>query len=136
MNEQTVTDWTVYPNFKQTEFNCRCGCGTNRISKELLDMLQYARKKAAIPFVITSGCRCPKHNSDIGTTATSDHIADENNICYGVDIACTVDRNRYVLITALKNAGFNRIGIARGFIHAGIGRHFDGRNDDNVIWLY
>jgi len=136
MNTETVTDWTIYPNFKEREFACRCGYGTNRICKELLDMLQRARKIASIPFVITSGCRCPAHNSTVSTSQTSDHIADENNICFGVDIACSEDRNRYFIISALKYAGFNRIGIARGIIHAGIGRQHDGRNDDYVIWIY
>jgi len=163
MNTEKVTDWSVYPNFKEREFACRCGCGANRISKTLLDMLQQARTIAGVPFVITSGCRCSRHNSTVSKSQNSDHLCSpplregtpiispsregaggcgnpspsgEALICCGVDIACTTDRNRYIIIQALKIAGFSRIGIASGFIHAGIGRSFGGRNDDNVIWLY
>ena len=136
MNTRTVTDWTIYPNFKEREFACRCGCGTNRVSKELLDMLQYARKLAAIPFVITSGCRCPAHNNTASTSQTSDHIADENTACVGVDISCTDPRKRFKIVTALLQAGFDRIGWHNRFIHAGISRKLGGRNDDDVIWLY
>ena len=131
-----VTDWSVYPNFKETELRCRCGCGTNRISKRLMDMLQQARTLAGTPFVINSGCRCTRHNSTVSNSQNSDHISNENNICFGVDIACTNDRARFRILKALFEVGFDRFGWHRGFIHAGISRKLGGRNEEEVIWPY
>ena len=50
-----------YKYFKLKEFACKCGCNHNNINKELLDMLEQARKMAKLPFVITSGYRCKNH---------------------------------------------------------------------------
>jgi len=131
-----VIDWSIYPNFKQSEFTCKCGCGMNRINKKLLGMLQKARTRANIPFTITSGCRCYTHNSKVSTSHSGDHISDLTNICFGVDISITSPRNRFIIFSALRREGFNRIGLSEKFIHAGIGKKFGGRGDDDVIWLY
>ena len=160
---ETVTDWSVYPNFKEREFACRCGCGSNRISKKLLDMLQRARTIAGVPFVITSGCRCPRHNSTVSKSQNSDHLCSpplregtpiispsregaggcgnpspsgEVLVCFGVDIATSNDRARFVIDRALKQVGFDRIGIDRRFIHAGISTGLGGRNASDQEWLY
>ncbi|MCL1826555.1 MAG: D-Ala-D-Ala carboxypeptidase family metallohydrolase [Candidatus Cloacimonetes bacterium] len=131
-----VTDWSVYPNFKQSEFTCKCGCGTNRMSKLVMDMLQNARTTAGIPFVINSACRCPTHNLKVSKSNSGDHITDSNNLCFGVDIASINSRNRFLILQALILAGFDRIGVDDRFIHAGIGKSLGGRMDDKVVWFY
>lgn len=114
-------------NFKLTEFECKCGCGTNCISKELVRKLDMAREIAGVPFIINSGCRCEKHNKASGGTTESAHVEG-----LAVDIKATDSRTRYLIINALIAVGFNRIGIAKTFIHADI----DGNKDPKVVWLY
>ena len=120
--------------FISEEFECHCGCrlGSERdeIDSDHLERLNMARHYAGIPFKITSGCRCEKHNKDVGGSDNSDHLPRPQ--CAGSDIECTSSRERYRIIKALLWAGFNRIGIGEDFIHA-------GNREDNpkdVIWIY
>ena len=131
-----VTDWNIYQNFKANEFTCRCGCGTNRVSKILVDKLQQARTAAGIPFIINSACRCPNHNRSVSNSTASDHIADSNNLCFGVDIMCIESRSRFTIYRALMQVGLNRFGFHDRFIHVGMGRRLGGRMDDDVMWSY
>lgn len=82
-------------------------------------MLDRVRQDYGKPMIINSGCRCSDENS-----AHFDGDA--------VDIRCTNSRDRYLIIHYLFEYGFNRIGIAKTFIHADISE----RKDPHVIWLY
>ena len=53
------------PNFSEKEFDCKCGCGLNNMKSTFLWKLQLARTEAQIPFIVTSGFRCKKHNKDV-----------------------------------------------------------------------
>ena len=92
-----------------------------------LKMLDEARHKAGIPFVITSGYRCPSHNRAVGGVANSAHTKG-----LAADIACSDSRTRGYIIGALFEAGFNRIGIHEHFIHV----DDDPSKDADVVWLY
>jgi len=113
--------------FKYEEFECKCGCGLNNISDVLVEKLNTARRLAGVPFVITSGSRCTEHNAKIGGSKTSSHLKG-----LAVDIKANDSRIRYLILTALVNAGFNRIGIAKDFIHVDI----DEDKTDDVVWVY
>lgn len=112
---------------KREEFECKCGCGINRVTDEMITIINLARDVADTPFVITSGTRCEKHNKNVGGESESSHM-------YGLaaDIACTDSRSRGMIISALYSVGISRIGIASNFIHFDI----DNRKDINVTWLY
>jgi len=121
-------NWDKYkPYFKPSEFVCKCGCGLLLPNEEHLDMLFNARIIADIPFAIQSGTRCPLHNINEGGTTTSDHLTGE-----GTDIRCLASTTRMKILKALLAAGFNRIGIAKTFIHAGSNK----RNPQDVSFLY
>lgn len=67
-------------NFTWVEFGCRCGlCGTNfspsvkRQLGRLAVALQALRDKAG-PIRITSGYRCPRHNTAVGGVKDSQHV--------------------------------------------------------------
>lgn len=112
--------------FKSSEFACPC-CGENDMDADFLARLDTARGIAGVPFRITSGLRCPKHNSEIGGKKTSSHLRG-----YAVDIAATSSRERYHIIRGLMEAGFERIGIGQTFIHV----DDDPDKPDWVTWLY
>lgn len=113
--------------FKIEEFDCPC-CGKNNMDQIFVEKLDLAREYANTLFKINSGTRCEKRNFDVGsTTKKSSHL-----FGYAADISCTSSHERHRIITALIKAGFNRIGIAKTFIHVD--------NDPNkirdVIWTY
>lgn len=60
--------------FKRSEFACKCGCGFRSVDVELLNVLTEVREHFKEPVMINSGCRCEKHNKDIGGSSRSKHI--------------------------------------------------------------
>lgn len=113
--------------FKKNELICPCGCGVYNIDAEALERLDKARLIAGLPFIINSACRCSEHNAKVGGKSNSEHLSGK-----AFDIKCTDSRTRLIIIDALLKAGFNRIGIAKSYIHA------DTSNikDQFVMWLY
>lgn len=99
--------------FKLSEFDSPDlkGSGEN-MQASTLEMLDKAREMAGVPFKINSGYRTPKHNKAIGGAKNSAHIRG-----YAADIAVT-DVTRETILKSLYMAGFRRLGIANGFIHA------------------
>jgi len=115
-------------NFKTSEFDSPDEIGSgNLMDKKFLEMLDNARNTAGVSFRITSGYRSESHNKKVGGVPQSSH-----RIGKACDIACTSSRHRFKIVNALIEAGFNRIGIAKNFIHVD--------NDENkscdVIWTY
>lgn len=110
--------------FKKRELDCSC-CGELKMSEGLIDKLTKAREIAGIPFIINSGYRCPKHNKAVGGVDNSSHV-----LGYAVDIKVTSTRNRFLILNALLEVGFNRIGIYNTFIHADV----DPTKSSNVVW--
>ena len=94
---------------------------------EFLAMLDHARHIAGIPFKINSGYRTIEHNQKVGGKPNSSHIVGK-----AADLAVKGSRQRWIITEALIQAGFNRIGIAKTFIHV----DSDDTKDANVIWTY
>ena len=113
--------------FKMSEFACKCGCGESNMNSTLLKMLDMARGMANVPFVITSGYRCEKHNKAIGGSETSSHTKG-----LAVDIRTSTSSERHAILRYVIMAGATRIGIAKDFIHVDI----DSSKPDELIWLY
>ncbi len=53
-------------NFSRKEFSCKCGCGFDDVSLELVALLQKLREHYDKPIVINSACRCEEHNERVG----------------------------------------------------------------------
>lgn len=114
--------------FNYSEFDSPDEPGSgNYMDEEFLEMLDDARSRAAIPFVVTSGYRTEAHNFEVGGTQNSSHMKG----C-AADIACRGSRDRFIIVTALLEAGFDRIGIGEGFIHV----DNDWEKPSNVIFTY
>ncbi len=60
-------------HFNRREFACTCGCGFDTVDVVLLEALEAIRTHFDRPVTITSGCRCPKHNTLIGGAKKSQH---------------------------------------------------------------
>ena len=112
--------------FSRKEEWCPC-CHSGGLVPDFRDKLNKAREIAGIPFVLNSAFRCAAHNAEVGGTETSSHLAG-----VAVDIRCNDSRSRWIIIDALKQAGFNRIGIGKSFIHV----DDDLTKEPDLIWLY
>lgn len=98
----------------------------NLMEQDFLEMLDDARNVAGIPFVITSGYRTEDWNAYVGGARSSSH-------CKGcaADIACANARERFLIVMALLEVGFDRIGIYEHHIHC----DNDWEKDPAVVWL-
>ena len=90
-------------------------------------MLDQARDIAGVPFVINSGIRSVERNAQVGGAADSAHISG-----HAVDIRCPTGRHRFLIVRALLEVGFTRLGIGKTFVHADT----DQSKPNEVIWLY
>ena len=115
-------------HFEISEFLCPCCLrGAKEMSRGFLSMLDTARDIAGITFNINSGFRCPRHNKEVGGSPTSSHLKG-----LAADIKADTSRKRYLVVKALIQTGFNRIGIGKNFIHVDL----DLDKTDNLMWTY
>lgn len=101
--------------FKESEFDCRCGCGLGLkdMPQSPIDKTVKARAIAQVPFIIDSAIRCVTHNAAEGGAPNSAHLRG-----HALDIRARTSRQRYKILTALLAVGFTRIGYNKKFIHA------------------
>jgi len=120
------SDFHLY--FEYSEFDSPDQVGSyEQMSVEFLNKLAQARKIAAVGFKITSGYRSPAHNAKVGGVKGSSHTNG-----HAVDIYAPTSTQKYLIINALLQVGFNRIGVAKNFIHV----DDDPSKAEDVIWTY
>lgn len=107
---------TRWPNFRRSEFMCSCGCGTNNIIDEFIDILQEMRTTIGEPFIITSGYRCEENPREAAKRHPGAHF-----IGVAADIACDAALARRILQLATANDRITGIGISqisnKRFVH-------------------
>jgi zinc D-Ala-D-Ala carboxypeptidase len=113
-------------NFDDNEFFCPC-CGRQEMDDGFMRKLQLARTIAGVPFHINSGWRCPTYNIIVDGAQYSSHM-----IGQAADIHARTTSMRFVIISALIEAGFERIGVAKTFLHV----DDDDTKIERVMWLY
>lgn len=118
--------WKSIKYFNSNEFKCPC-CGKSDISMALVRRLDMAREIAGVPFRITSGVRCIKHNREVGGVPNSAHLRG-----LAADIFTPNEDYRFAVIKGVILAGFRRIGIGSKFIHVDV----DDSKPQGRIWLY
>ncbi|MFR9495591.1 MAG: D-Ala-D-Ala carboxypeptidase family metallohydrolase [Rikenellaceae bacterium] len=115
-------------HFKEVEFNrLTPSCSLQDMEQSTMDMLDKAREIAGIPFVLNCAKRTREWDLAKGRSGNSAHTEGK-----AVDIACRNSSTRHVIVDALLKAGFNRIGIAKTFVHADNSTKLPQR----VIFLY
>lgn len=68
-------DWDNVAHFTKSEFTCKCGCGFDNIDINLVRILEDIRSHFGDnPLIVTSGCRCAKHNRAVGGVQGSRHV--------------------------------------------------------------
>lgn len=109
-------DWADYPYFTKAEFDCKHS-GKNEMQPEFMAKLQLLREMYGRPMHVTSGYRHWTHPVE----ARKGHTTGEHTRGTCADIACTSGAERYEIVRLALQLGFPRIGIAKTFIHLGIG---------------
>jgi zinc D-Ala-D-Ala carboxypeptidase len=105
--------------FDLSEFDCPCEEGSGKYMDEnFLIKLDTARDIAGVPFKINSGVSNSSHT---------------NIPCNAADISAKDSKSRFVIINALLQAGFTRIGIGETFIHCDTDTE---KKSPNVCWTY
>lgn len=98
-----------------------------------MEQLDFARTIAGVPFIINSGFRCENYQDELksqGFETAKGLSPHEKGMA--VDIRCDNPQVRPVILTALKEVGFDRFGLAHNFIHV----DNDPDRSLNRIWLY
>lgn len=73
--KQTEYSWDNVEHFKKSEFACKCGCGFDEVDLKLVRLLEDIREHfGRKPLYISSGCRCAKHNKEVGGVQGSRHV--------------------------------------------------------------
>ncbi len=93
--------------------------------------LQKARGIYGKPMYVTSGGRTIAHNLSVGGVKDSSHLIDMSNFFRAADIKCRSGSDRYEMVKAFMEAGFNRIGTYPGHVH--VDDHPD--KPQNVMWI-
>jgi len=98
--------------FHSRELVCKCGCGLFNLNPDFLKILTKARREAAVPFVVNSGCRCIPHNEAEGGTRLSGHITGNAADIRTLDIDTMIAILRGAII-----AGIPGIALGATFVH-------------------
>jgi zinc D-Ala-D-Ala carboxypeptidase len=96
------------------ELMCKCGKCNQTVKPEFRELLNKARALANVPFNVTSGMRCLKHNRNIESRDTSTHIKG-----LAADIFYSDDLHLARIVHACSRVGITRLGVNKNkkFIH-------------------
>jgi uncharacterized protein YcbK (DUF882 family) len=119
-----------YFTYKEFDSPDEPGSGKN-MRHDFLELVDLAREEAGVAFKISSGFRTEAYNKDLlkrgyKASKNSSHLKG----C-AADIVCTDSAKRSVIVRALINVGFTRLGIAKSFIHVD-----NDPDKPDAIWLY
>jgi uncharacterized protein YcbK (DUF882 family) len=123
----------MYKYFKLSEFDSPDRPGSGELMEhEVIQALDIARDIYGYPMVVTSGFRTIEHNRSLiergyAASPNSSHL-----LGWAVDIAVPNSERRFLMVEALLDAGFHRIGLGKTFIHVDL----DPNKTPNCIWTY
>lgn len=67
MSQDAARSWSMFPHFQPSEFACKDKCGFMNENLKVVEILEDIRSHFGNrPVIITSGCRCVKHNNKVG----------------------------------------------------------------------
>lgn len=122
-----MIEWRKYEGkLNRYEFDSPDAIGSgDKMQVAFLDRLFDARIKANVPFIFSSGFRTPSHNKEVEGGEDSSHLTG-----WAADIQAKNSRHRFLILKALLDAGFTRIGIYSWGFHV----DSDPSKPKNVIW--
>jgi hypothetical protein len=98
------------------QFACACGCGFGThpedIDLHLIDLLRWVEAGLNHDATINSGCRCPRHNAEVGGSKDSAHLRGK-----AADVAVLNDRERGIVIYWAAKWGCERMEQGLHYVH-------------------
>lgn len=110
--------------FSEDEMKCK-HCGECHMDEFFMGLLDSLRRGIGKPLVVTSGYRCPEHDSAIG--GSGNHTTGK-----AVDLRVQDSGLRYLVIKTALQLGFTRIGVAKTFLHLDL----VSDQPQRVFWIY
>jgi zinc D-Ala-D-Ala carboxypeptidase len=95
------------------------------LDQELIAKLDWARGRARVPFIITSGYRNSEENKEVDGKDNSAHMKG-----LAVDLRVQDSVTRFKMVNSLLLAGFKRIGVYTNHVHVDL----DGSLPQEVMW--
>lgn len=123
----------MYKYFKLSEFDSPDRPGSGELMEhEVVQALDIARDIYGFPMVVTSGFRTIEYNRSLiergyPASPNSSHL-----LGWAVDLAVPDSSKRFLMLEALLDAGFHRVGLGKSFIHVDL----DPNKPGNVLWVY
>lgn len=115
------SDWYALDHFEAEEFDF-----PEKMDRELLRMLDQARRYTTSRFIITSDYRVDE-SPENGPEST-------HELGKAVDLRAHDGRSRLEIVRALLQAGFRRVGVYDRHVHADVATEADGFPQD-VLWV-
>ncbi len=111
-----MNGFQITEHFNLREFQCK-HCGQVKISSKLVSKLEVLRRKLGVPFVITSGYRCPTHNANVGGAKNSYHVQG-----LAADVACPKGFTVEQFAQICQDHGFTGVGAytSQNFVHVDV----------------
>jgi len=121
----------TWANFTREEFACQCGCGTNDIKDDIINLAQELRDACGFPLAVTSGYRCAKHPIEARKASVGSHGKG-----LAADFGVTGREAKILLREALKRSA-GGVGVNQKGDHSGRFIHIDvGRSRSGLLWTY
>lgn len=122
-----VTDWSQFPNFKQSEMRCK-QTGECEMDQDFMTRLQAVRTEYGRPMIVSSGYRSPRHTAERKKKVPGTHAQGK-----AVDITC-IGEQAYEIVRIALLHGFTGIGISQKeglerYVHLDTGAR-------KAIWSY
>lgn len=124
-----------YRYFKLSEFDSPDEVGSGRhMDREFVRLLDDARHIAGVPFRISSGggFRTEAYNTELCKRNPRAVKNSSHKLGLAADILTPNSTVRFAVLHALIRVGFNRIGVAKSFIHV----DDDEKKSPDVCWTY
>jgi|TARA_R100000388_G_scaffold31519_1_gene24671 uncharacterized protein YcbK (DUF882 family) len=123
----------MYKYFKLSEFDSPDKPGSGEMmDPSVVQMLDIARDIYGYPMIVTSGFRTIEHNRSLIERGYAASPKSSHLLGLAVDIAVPNSQRRFLMLEALLDAGFHRIGIGKNFIHVDL----DPNKTPNTLWVY
>lgn len=107
-------------HFKSNELACKC-CGENKVTEELLDLLEAIRTKLGEPVLITSAYRCESHNLKCGGKPKSQHLLGK---AADIHVKSMTPKQLHTFLE--KNFKIGGMGLYPTFVHVDV-RKYSGK---------
>ena len=120
-------------NFTEKELRCNC-CDKNLMNEAFLERLQTVRNKFGAAMYLTSGYRCPVHNSKISALGSMDG---PHTTGHAVDVKVS-GHNALRLINIALDCGMQGVGIKQNGEYSSRFVHLDDLTEGvrPHIWSY